>query len=122
MNIKRKPTIDININNEDKGEMIKISPILESQQEFEMLGESKNDEKLSRLFSNKVYQFKFDDETMMALPILGLDMKIAINWHIDNTNSLEEFLQSIKDFIKKPISDYNIERLTKIYENSTRNR
>lgn len=122
MNIKRKPTIDININNEDKGEMIKISPILESQQEFEMLGESKNDEKLSRLFSNKVYQFKFDDETMMALPILGLDMKIAINWHVDNTNSLEEFLQSIKDFIKKPISDYNIERLTKIYENSTGNR
>lgn len=121
MNIKRKLQTDVNIYKENVGE-VQISPFLESQQEFEMLGETKNDEKLSKLFSNKIYQFKFDDETMMALPVLGLDMKIAINWHIDNTNNLEEFLQSIKDFVKKPISDYNIERLTKIYENSTRNR
>lgn len=101
-----------------------VKPLFESQQALQenvnVLGQTKNDDLLSRFLSNKIYQFKFSDgEEIMALPVLkGLKTKISLNYHIENSSDVDSFLQSVRDFIKRDISEYDKDRLISIYQSN----
>lgn len=101
-----------------------VKPLFESQQNQQenvnVLGQTKNDDLLSRFLSNKIYQFKFSDgDEIMALPILkGLNTKISLNYHIENNPDVNSFLESVRSFIKRDISDYDKDRLISIYQSN----
>ena len=111
MNIKRNHNkINNEINNDNN-----LQNLNESQETL-FIKDTDNDKKIALLFGNSKYQFKFSNsEVIMALPLLKLNMKLAINWHIDNTENLEEYLHSIESFVKIPLSDFDKQRLINIY-------
>lgn len=66
----------------------------------------------------KKNQFNFDCELFMGTIPSKLDTKFGLFWHAMNTNNMEEFVNSVSDFIaltKNSLSELDIERLQNHY-------
>lgn len=59
----------------------------------------KKDRIYAEILSVKSKQFKFDNGGIMGNMNTSNGTKFCLSWHKANTNSFEEFVQSVQDFI-----------------------
>ncbi len=73
--------------------------------------------KYQKLFKNESNFFKFSNGIKMAdfNANVDVDSKFSLRWHADNSVDLENFFESIENFIKSPISESDKAKLTKMY-------
>lgn len=112
----------MNINYNEK----KIQSLNESQQnvdisptEFAQLNSTENDKikKYQELFKDESNFFNFSNGKKMANfnAKVDVDSKFSLRWHADHSTDLENFFESIENFIKSTLSESDKAKLTKMY-------
>lgn len=73
----------------------------------------KNTDLIGKLMTNKIYQFRFGNGLIMGNKNLPLNTKISLNYHIENSNTFEEFLGSVLTFIHSADKTYEFSEMEK---------
>lgn len=72
-------------------------------------------DKYNKLFDNEFNFIKLDSGAQMAKIGTGIDKQLGLQWHAENTNSLEEYLESVQKFIDTPLTSNDVAKLTAQY-------
>jgi hypothetical protein len=102
--------IDINQNSQKK---TGLSNLNESEKV------SFNESPILMVLRNKSKQFNFDCGDTMGKIDVELKSRFGLNWHYKNTKSLEEFIESVRQFINtsdNDLTENDINLLTKQYQ------
>ena len=83
-------------NNQKQNKLVDLS---ESQQ-FEQKVSDNDGYDISKVMENPSLQFKFDCGAFMAKINLPVNNKFGLKWHFDNSNSVEEFISSVENYLK----------------------
>lgn len=125
MNIRNYKKINQNFQAE------KLRSLLESEnnQQFiekevpKQLVDEKETEQLQKIVSIKNKQFTFDCGVSMAVITEDINTLFGLKYHFDKTNSIEEFIESVKQFIESAgytMSSNDISRLEKQYHKASK--
>jgi len=74
---------------------------------------------LTVVLKTKSKQFKFDCGVIMGGIKINLTSRFGLQWHYNNTKSIDEFLTSVSSFVGTTdniLSENDIKNLTKQYE------
>lgn len=104
--------------------IMKDKKLFESQQFQDItpdieIGIDSNDD-IKEVMTNKQYQFVFDSGVFMANIHSNIKNKFGLIWHLENTNSLDSFIDSVGNFMitttKNEPTSGDVERLKAVYE------
>ncbi len=109
MNIKKITIIDSTVNlNESQQFQQPAEPTQEVNTDLEEI-----------VLKTKSKQFQFDCGVFMANINTPIKSRFGLQWHFDNTKSVEDFITSVSKFIavsENVLSKHDISMLTKQYE------
>ena len=125
MNIRNYKKINQNFQAEKLRSLLEsenIQQIVEKEVPKQLVDE-KETEQLQKIVSIKNKRFTFDCGVSMAVITEDINTLFGLKYHFDKTNSIEEFIESVKQFIESAgytMSSNDISRLEKQYHKVTK--
>ena len=105
-------------NNQNKNKIVDLSESQQFETNQQAINNSNDEYDISKVMENTSLQFKFDCGAIMAKINLPVNNKFGLKWHFDNSNSVEEFINSVENYLKigeNQLTENDKNRLIKQY-------
>ena len=105
-------------------------PLFEADQQFQFKQQKVDQQKLPNtsneeiVMKTKSKQFNFECGVIMGRIDIDINNKFGLQWHFNNTQSLEDFIKSVTNYVsisKNIVTQTDIDNLTKQYQKGIKN-